>query len=117
MCILLYVLHSMHSIVSVFLDWIGCNVRSVWYGIYCNVCIVWNVLKCIEMYGVSCNTLYVLCWGRHGRGLGDWRETPTPSTRQEMGGRSGQWPCSNSRRLGWGHSAAGASAMGEDGLS
>ena len=33
--------------------------------------------------------------GRHGPGLGDWRETPMPSTRQEMGGWSGRWRCSN----------------------
>ena len=54
--------------------------------------------------------------GRHGRDLGDWRETPMPSTRQEMGGWSGQWRCSNPRCLCWGHSAAGASVMGKDGL-
>ena len=54
--------------------------------------------------------------GRHGRGLGDWRETPVLSTRQEMGGWSGQWCCGKPRWLCWGGGgAAGASAVGEDG--
>ena len=56
-CIAFYAFYCIHFLG---LDWIVCNVWSVWYGIYCSVCIVlnvWNVLKrteCLVMHRMYC---------------------------------------------------------------